>query len=472
MPSISQPDTCEDKDKKVARFLYGALLTLLFPVVMLVFVLLGRKNPAWRQRLSERLGRVPHVVPAGGLWLHAASVGEVQASAPLVKAWQKKHPDVPVIVTTFTPTGSVQVRRAFGESVYHMYVPLDYPWMLKRFLKRLKPSSLVLLERELWPNMLAVAQQQNLPVLLANARLSEKSKLGYQKYPWLINPMIQALTKVAVHNAVDGERYLELGLPEERLEVVGSVKFDISVPTSLAADGLALRQQWGQQRTVLALASSHEDEDERLLDIYPQLAQSCPGLLLLLVPRHPERFGVVVNAAHARQLRVHRRSHGAANENIQVYVADTMGEMLKMLSAADLVLMGGSLIERGGHNPIEPAALGKATVIGPHYFNFAEIVDGLVAAQAMQLVSANKEQLAEQLSSLLNHPEQRQALGQAALQVVEQNRGAVQALVKICEELLVHNKNTVGATCGRQRESKALPYNKPLTSAKKNIKKN
>lgn len=420
----------------MVRFIYSLLLTLLLPLVLLIFVFLSRKNPAWLKRLPERFGRIPHVIAEGGIWIHAASVGEVQASAAFVKALQHALPNTPIILTTFTPTGSEQVLRSFGEGVFHMYVPLDYGWMIQRFLTRLKPALLVLMERELWPNMLATTHKNNIPIMLANARLSEKSLQGYLKYPRIVQPMLQALDRVAAHNAVDAERYVRLGVADDKVAVVGSIKFDVNVPEGLAQQGQALRQQWGEQRLVLALASSHEDEDERLLDLYPQLLQEFPQLLLLLIPRHPERFDAVVNAAYKRQLKVVRRSQAQATNDTQVYVADTMGEMLKVLAAADLVLMGGSLIERGGHNPIEPAALGKAVVIGPHYFNFAEIVEGFVAVDALKVVSVQADELKQQLLSLLADDKQRHKMGQAALQLVADNRGAVAKLVNYSQSYI------------------------------------
>lgn len=420
----------------VARFFYSLLFALLLPLILLFMAWQGRKNKGWRQRWSERFGRVVHRPQPGGLWIHAASVGEVLAAAPLVRAFRQQHPAIPLIMTTFTPTGSAQVRRLFGTGVYHMYLPLDLPWMVRRFLRTLQPALLVIIERELWPNMLAACEEQGVPVLLANARLSEKSALTYQKYPKLALPMLQQLTRVAVQDATDGERYLQLGLPEQRLEVTGSVKFDIDVPEGVVQQGAALRAQWGAQRPVLALASSHENEDEQLLDLYPALLETCPDLLLLLIPRHPERFEAVTNAALTRQLKVQRRSKGAVSPAVQVYVADSMGEMLTLLAAADLVLMGGSLIPRGGHNPIEPAALGKATLMGPYHHNFAQIVADLQQLGALQTVPAEPQQLLVALREWLADNAGRQAMGAAGLAAVEANRGAVARLVGHCEELM------------------------------------
>ena len=396
----------------------------------------GRLNPGYRQRWRERFGFLPHRPAANGLWVHAVSVGETLAAAPWIKAFQQRHPNVPVIVTTTTPTGSEQVKRLFGDRVYHMFLPYDVPFFWQRFLRTLNPGLLVIMETELWPNLLHACEQRALPVILANARLSEKSKQGYQRFEALTAPMLQQLTRVAVQNSTDGQRFIELGLPANRMDVIGSVKFDIQVGDEHLQRGSELRQQWGAKRPVLALASSHPDEDEQLLDLYPQLAAQCPGLLLMLIPRHPERFDVVANAVYARNLKLQRRSKGEANELTQVYVADSMGEMLMLLSAADLVVMGGSLIEHGGHNPIEPAALGKATVCGPHYANFASIVTTLEQAGALTVLPTSKQTWGEILANLLNNPQQRAAMGNAGKETVDRNRGAVARLLTMVEQQL------------------------------------
>lgn len=419
------------------RFFYSLLITLLTPVFFLVFYWLGRKNPAWRTQWAQRCGTLTQTVKPNALWLHAASVGEVMAAAPLIKAFKKSYPDTDVLITTFTPTGAEQVKLLFGETVSHQYIPVDQPYFLHRFLKQLKPGLLVIIERELWPSMLSACAKKNVPVLLANARLSEKSAKSYQRFPALIRFMLNKLTLVAVQDHTDGKRYLQLGLPENKLNVTGSMKFDISIDENIQLEGQDLREQWGAERTVLALASSHEDEDERLLALLPQLQQQVSELLLVLIPRHPERFDAVATAAQNLGFKTQRRSQGSATANTQVYVADTMGEMLKVLAAADLVFMGGSLIERGGHNPIEPAALGKPVLIGPHYFNFTEVVAGLEQAGALEVVSDSSEDLLAALVDLLQNQEKQRAMGAAGLASVERNRGAVSELVKHCARMML-----------------------------------
>lgn len=418
----------------MARLLYTLLFTLLMPLMLLRLWWRGRVSPAYRQRTAERFGLVSRRPAPGGIWIHSVSVGETLAAVPLIRRLQQQYPDKPLLVTTTTPTGSALVRQQFGDSVWHQYLPWDLPWLLGRFLRVIEPSVLVVMETELWPNLVAACNERQIPVMLANARLSARSARGYQRLAALTLPMLQGLASVACQNAVDGQRFIELGLPPERLHITGSIKFDVSVPADIEISAALLRQQWGPQRPVLALASSHAGEDELLLDLMPTLRQQFPDLLLLLIPRHPERFDAVADAIHARGLYGWRRTRildGAAAPD--VYLADTMGEMLLLLAAADLVVMGGSLFNIGGHNPIEPAALGKPVVMGPGGFNFAEIISGLEAAGALRLTSA--EQLGNELCYLLGNSQTRQQMAAAGLEVVATNRGAVDRMLALLQSL-------------------------------------
>jgi 3-deoxy-D-manno-octulosonic-acid transferase len=420
----------------VARHLYTLIYSLFLPIIVARLWWRGRTNPGYRQRIAERFGFLPHQPRPGGLWVHAVSVGETLAAAQFVKQFMVQNPDTPVIITSTTPTGSEQVKRIFGERVFHMYLPYDLPSFINRFIKNIRPGALVIIETELWPNLLACCDQNDLPVVLANARMSERSARGYGKVSALTRPMLHSLNIVAVQNPTDGQRFIELGLPTGRLKVTGSVKFDVTLPEGCHQNGTALREQWGVSRPVLALASSHPTEDEQLLDIYPALEEAIPGLLLLLIPRHPERFEPVTNAARSRHLRVHRRTNGPASNDTQIYVADTMGEMLNMLAAADVVVMGGSLYSGGGgHNPIEPAALGKATLIGADHINFTSIVSELSEAGAMA-VCESLPALQKEAIRLLKDSTAREAMGKNGLDVVETNRGAVTQLLELVKEQL------------------------------------
>lgn len=421
----------------MARKFYTLLYVLLLPFIIARLWWRGRANPAYRHRIAERFGYIPHHPQPHGLWVHAVSVGETLAAAPMVKAYMERHPGVPVTITTTTPTGSEQVKRLFGARVYHMYLPYDLPRFIYRFLRAIRPGALIIMETELWPNLLACCERKQIPVILANARLSEKSARGYEKLAALTLPMLNQLSCVAAQHDEDASRFLRLGLDPERVTVTGSVKFDVSVPADIDAKGSALRAQWGATRPVLALASSHPGEDEQVLGLFRQLQAAVPDLLLLLVPRHPERFDAVTNAARSRHLRVQRRSTGQAQASTEVYIADSMGEMLTLLAAADVVLMGGSLVQLGGHNPIEPAALGKATVIGPNYTNFAAIVDAMAAEDSLQVVQ-DMQTLPETLIRYLNDAELRSAMGERARATVDANRGAVKRLIAIIDKSMKH----------------------------------
>lgn len=416
---------------QVVRFFYSLLLTLLLPVFLLRMWWRGRVNPAYRQRLGERFGLLrQHPVP-GGIWIHAVSVGETLAALPLIRALQRQHPDIPLLITTTTPTGSEQVRRLLGDSVWHQYLPWDLPWLLGPFLRTLQPSLLVIMETELWPNLIAGCQQRSIPVMLANARLSARSARGYQKFAALTAPMLAGLDCVACQNSTDGQRFRELGLTEQQLQITGSIKFDVAVSPDLLAEAAALRQQWGSERRVLTLASSHAGEDEALLERLPTWQQQFPDLLLMLVPRHPERFEVVVNTARSAGFRVERRTtaNPAGLAQAEVYVADTMGEMMRLLAASDLVVMGGSLFDIGGHNPIEPAALGKPVLMGPYGFNFADIVRDLQADGALQLTSLDR--LAADVGRLLADAGAREQMGECGQQAVDRSRGAVDRMLAL-----------------------------------------
>ncbi|WP_221793052.1 lipid IV(A) 3-deoxy-D-manno-octulosonic acid transferase [Oceanobacter mangrovi] len=418
----------------MARLLYSLLMTLLLPLLLGRLWWRGRKNPGYRSQVWQRLGLIARQPQPGSIWIHAVSVGETIAAAPLIEALLQTYPQRRLWITSTTPTGAAQVQRLFGDRVGNSFMPYDIPLFWRWFGGRLQPACLIVMETELWPNLLAWTSRHQIPSLLANARLSAKSARGYQKFAALTRPMLQRLDWVAAQNPVDGQRFVELGLPEERLQITGSIKFDVAIPADIQRQAQQLRQQWGSERPVLLLASSHAGEDELLLAAWQQLRQQWPELLLLLVPRHPERFDAVAALAQQAGCTVARRSDVSAGDQPQLFVGDSMGEMLLYLAAADLVVMGGSLVERGGHNPIEPAALGKPVLMGPHYFNFQLIVDQMVAAGALQLTAV--ETLAADLAALLENPQQARQMGQHGLQLVEQSRGVVERLVKITDRLL------------------------------------
>lgn len=418
------------------RFSYTLLYYLLLPVVFTRLLLRARKAPLYRKRWAERLGFFNAPVQANGLWVHAVSVGETIAAAPLIKQIQRAYPDLPITITTMTPTGSERVRALFGDSVFHVYVPYDTPGAVKRFLHRVKPRMALVMETELWPNLVHYCSTQQIPVLIANARLSERSARGYGRFEKLSRDMLSKVSAIAAQGEDDGQRFVALGLTQQKLHITGSVKFDIQVTDELISAGKTLRRQWGEQRPVLIAASTHRGEDEQMLDAFSQVLKQHPNTLLVLVPRHPERFNDVATLCRAQGFDCALRSKvEPVTPSTQILVGDTMGEMMLLFAASDIAFVGGSLVASGGHNYLEPAALRMPVLSGPHVFNFTDISQMLVAAGGMTLVD-NPQQLAERVNHWLSDPVSAQQVGDAAQSVVENNRGAQQRLFELIEEHL------------------------------------
>jgi 3-deoxy-D-manno-octulosonic-acid transferase len=429
----------------VARFLYNLVFTLASPLILIRMWLRGGSNPGYRQRWAERFAFFKFSGKPNGLLVHSVSVGETLAAEPLVRSLQAANPDLTITITTTTPTGSDQVKRLYADDlragrIFHVYLPYDLPWLMSRFIKKIQPSICLIMETELWPNIIRSCNKHKTPVILANARLSEKSAKGYAKFSKLTQPMLQGLDLVAAQHRTDGERFISLGIEESRVNVTGSIKFDISVPEQAVQQGAELKQHWGKDRPVLVLASSHEGEDDLILASYQQLLADFPDLLLTIVPRHPERFDEVAALVLDRNLQLVRRSEALqkgslqANPMTQVYLADTMGEMLVLLASADIAIIGGSFIEHGGHNPLEACALAKAVVMGPSDYNFAAISQQLMNQGAMQ--QASREQLTICLRQLLERPELRADMGANGQRVVADNQGAVGRLTALVAEQL------------------------------------
>ena len=432
----------------MARFLFNLVFTLAIPFILMRMWLRGGSNPGYRQRWAERFAFFKFSGKVNGLLVHSVSVGETLAAEPLVRSLQGAHPEKTITITTTTPTGSDQVKRLYADDlaagrIFHVYLPYDLPWLTTRFIHEIQPSICIIMETELWPNIIRSCNKQQVPVILANARLSAKSARGYAKFSKLTQPMLQGLDLVAAQHRDDAERFIGLGLAENRVDVTGSIKFDISVPELARQQGAELKQLWGEDRPVLVLASSHEGEDDLILNTYQQLLVNFPDLLLIVVPRHPERFDEVSALVLDRELNLIRRSEAfqegslQVSPSTQVYVADTMGEMLVMLAATDIAIIGGSFIEHGGHNPLEACALAKAVVMGPSDYNFAAISQQLINQGAMQ--QARADQLTICLRQLLERPELRAEMGANGQRVVTDNQGAVGRLTELISAQVNHS---------------------------------
>ena len=378
----------------IIRNLYSVFFTLALPVVYLRLFYRGLKAPLYRKRLLERVGIFSDMPPAGGLWLHAVSVGEALTAVPLLKAFQARHPDVPITVTTMTPTGSERVKASLGDTVFHVYLPYDLPFALGNFFRRVQPSVAVIMETELWPNVLQQCQKRDIPVILANARISDQSIKGYQRLGAITSMMLNQLSCVLAQSKLDGERLLMLGLPKDKLIISGNLKFDKQPSEEQIAQGAILKAQLAE-RLVWVAASTHQGEDEQILEALSQLKQSHPDALLILIPRHPERFNSVSEMVESHGFTMIRRSSGqCVSDETDVLVGDTMGELNIFFKAADVAFVGGSLIPHGGHNLLEPAAHAIPVISGPHLQNFAEIKQQLLNANAVT-ITHNATELAQ-----------------------------------------------------------------------------
>ncbi|HSB97155.1 MAG TPA: lipid IV(A) 3-deoxy-D-manno-octulosonic acid transferase, partial [Spongiibacteraceae bacterium] len=334
----------------ISRWCYTALFYLALPIIVLRLFWRARLAPLYRQRIAERLGFFAAPPQTGGIWVHAVSVGETIAAAPLIRELQARFPQLPITVTTMTPTGSERVRALFGDSVFHVYAPYDLPDAIARFLRRVRPRLMIIMETELWPNSVHACVRDGIPVLLANARLSARSARGYARLGNLTAAMLAELTCVAAQNAEDGERFIELGLPRSQLAITGSIKFDIALDAALVARAQRTKAEWQQGGRIIWIgASTHAGEDEIFLQAHKQLRETCTDALLILVPRHPERFNGVAALIERSGLSYTRRSAVTeVTRDAAVLLGDSMGELLFLYGCADIAVVGGSFIERGG----------------------------------------------------------------------------------------------------------------------------
>ena len=430
------------------RYLYSALLYALMPLVLLRLLWRSRRAPAYRQRLAERFGIFDTDFDSGTptIWLHAVSVGEVLAAAPVIESLLLTYPGQRIVVTTTTPTGSQQVSTLFGERVFHVYAPWDLPGAVRRFLRRTRPALLLLMETELWPNLLHCTRAGGCKIMLANARLSERSARGYARFPRFTRELLATLDTVACQSAADGQRFVALGLPLEALQVTGSIKFDLDLDAPIRARVASLRRDFAADtRPVVLAASTHRGEDEQILAAFARLRQARDNCLLVLVPRHPERFDEVHALCARGGWQVLRRSAGTRPEpGDDVVLGDTMGELLSLLGVATVAVIGGSLVDRGGHNVLEAAAWGVPVVTGPSMYNFVEISKLLTAAGAMIMLD-DPRQLAPCLIALLGDAQRCREMGAAGQQVVADNRGAKERLMALVA------RNLDNAGCGGQR---------------------
>ncbi len=419
------------------QIIYTLLLYLIQPFVWLKLLWRSRKAPAYRQRWLERYGFCKNKVKPNGILVHAVSVGETIAAIPLIKALQQKYPQLPITVTTMTPTGSERVKSLLKDSVSHVYLPYDLPGAIKRFLKTTKPKIVIIMETELWPNLISQCYKQKIPLIIANARLSERSAARYGKLGKAVKQLFSKISMVAAQNQQDGERFVSLGLPADHLAITGSIKFDINLSNEQRQNINQLKQQWQLKRPVLIAASTHSGEDEIILTAFKKLLLKHANLLLILVPRHPERFKTVEKLISDSGFNYLKRStNQIPTEQTQIVLGDTMGELLELYAMADIAFVGGSLVKQGGHNPLEPALHHIAIITGEYFFNFQVICEQLIEAQGMIVCTNSADDLYSTIDCLLNDNSSRNRLGENAYLVLKQNQGALSRLLAVINHYL------------------------------------
>lgn len=420
---------CENNS--MPRQLYTLLLYLLLPIMPLRLLWRALRQPEYLQHLGERFGFFSQIPAKPVIWLHCVSVGETRAVAPLVSRLKELYPHYCILLTHGTPTGRATSEQLFGEGVLRCYLPYDLPYAVRRFIRHFRPRIGMLLETELWFNLIDVCQRQAVPLILANARLSDKSARGYAMLGKLVRQSLRKLTAIAAQTEQDASRLIGLG--SGPVEVTGNIKFDVTPTPQAIASGRVLRQMWGENRPVFLAASTREGEEELILNAVAEL--NIPALLTVIVPRHPQRFDAIAAMLEKRGITFTRRSNLTMNGDVTVILGDSMGEMDTYYAACDVALIGGSLLAHGGQNLIEACALGKPVVMGVHTYNFAQ-----TAARAVEMGAArrvqDKQELVNTLQVLLTDAGLRSEMGKAGKAFAEANRGATQRTLALIEKHL------------------------------------
>jgi 3-deoxy-D-manno-octulosonic-acid transferase len=416
-------------------YLYNVLIYLAAPFAMLVQLWRGLRDPSYRDGLADRFGFGP-TVAGPAIWVHAVSVGEVQAAQSLVAQLRRRYPGYRVLLTTVTPTGAARARLLFGEQVMLRYVPFDLPGSVKRFFDRVRPQLAMIIETELWPNLYRECGRRRVPLVLASARISPRSVRKYRRLVPLFRETLSHGIVIAAQSESDAERFRSIGATPERTHVTGNIKFDFQPPAGIEDQGRRWRERRAPARPVWVAGSTHEGEETIVLDAHRLVLERFPDALLVLVPRHPQRFNQVHDLLVKRRERSVDRSSGASiSPATSVLLVDTMGELMMFYAASDVAFVAGSLIPVGGHNLLEPASIGRPVLTGPNNFNSEGIAQLLMDAGAAFVV-ADTQQLAHAVTGLLEDAELRSVMGTAGRAVLDANRGALDRLLTLVDPLL------------------------------------
>lgn len=420
-------------------FIYRILILCLLPLLLTAFLLRSRSNADYRKRLGERLGLVSSTFKKDSIIIHAASVGEVLSLKPFVENLLQQQPTLAITFTTFTPTGSTQVKTLFGDRVQHCYLPLDCWPCTSLFLAALQPKAVVFMETEIWPNLVAQCKNKDIKLLLINGRLSEKSVASYHKFTWIIQPSLKAFSHIYCQSQDNLERFITLGANPSKTSVSGNLKYDIAINASVSTKQEELSQYLPRQRLIWVAASTHQGDEDIILTSFKQIKIEFPELLLILVPRHPERFDTIAQLCQKSFSTVRRSEKSTIAPETDIWLLDSLGELLAAFSLANVVTMGGSFSDIGGHNPLEPALFKLPIIVGPDMNNFNEVMQQLKKQQAIVQLTALDNlsgQLSAEIINLLNQPSLSKCYGDKAHQVVLANQGASQRSIDKLLELI------------------------------------
>ncbi len=428
--------------------LYRIILYLILPVLLVRLLCRAARNRKYLSKIPQRFGfnlRLPYLANNSpqdecgldGIWIHAVSVGEVNATIPLVKNLLVRFPDKAITITTMTPTGSNRVLSVFGDSVRHCYLPYDYPGSVKRFLNALRPQLAIVMETEIWPNLIDECDNRQIPMIYSNVRLSPKSHRAYLRFRKLFAPTLKKVKQFAVQARADADRLIDIGANADAVSVTGNIKFEMGLPASIGEAAQSVRRDLGWQRPLWVAGSTHEGEESQIIEAYLKARKEIENLLLVLVPRHPERFSTVFKLAMRYHCNTVLRSQSdtAISTDTDIYVADTMGELTLLIAAADIAFIGGSLVPTGGHNLLEACAAGVAVIFGPHTFNFQEISE-LILSKGAGIQVMNSDELCDVVVKLLNDPLMRDQYGLAGRELIKENKGALEKIGVMVDKIL------------------------------------